>query len=94
MTAADENVFVSVSSPSTSRYDSVRDIGTPQEAAGKYLTQCLNELMSTRLGVRREGEIVSYGEREADGAQYYDLELQARGTLRGAEAVAKPRQFG
>jgi len=90
----DENVFVSVSSPSTSRYDSVRDIGTPQEAAGKYLTQCLNELMSTRLGVRREGEIVSYGEREADGAQYYDLELQARGTLRGAEAVAKPRQFG
>ena len=45
-------------------------------AAQRTLAQFLEELMSTRLGVRREGEIVSATARTADdGKQYYDVEV-------------------
>ena len=35
----DENLFVALSSPSSSRYDSVVDLGTPEEAANRILDQ-------------------------------------------------------
>lgn len=74
---ADENVFVSISSPSTSKYESVRDLGSPQEAAEKTLNQYVNnEFMSTRIGVKREAEIISVSERESNGTLFYDLEFQ------------------
>ena len=45
-------------------------------AAQRTLAQFLEELMSTRLGVRREGEIVSAAARTADdGKEYYDVEV-------------------
>ena len=60
----DTNLFVDVSSPSSSKYESVADLGSPQEAAEKTLKQYLTELMSTRIGVRRSGEVLSASARE------------------------------
>lgn len=71
-----ENLFVDVSSPSSSRYASVTSLGPPEAAAQRTLQQFLEELMSTRLGVRREGEVVSAVARTADdGKQYYDVQV-------------------
>lgn len=35
----EENLFVDVSSPSSSKYESVEDLGSPQEAAERTLQQ-------------------------------------------------------
>jgi hypothetical protein len=51
---ADENVFVDISSPSSSRYTTVEILGSPDDARRKLEQQFLKEYMSTRLGVRRE----------------------------------------
>ena len=59
----DENMFVSISSPSSTKYKTVADLGTPDDAARKVLNQYLTEFMSTRLGVRRESSVVSATER-------------------------------
>ncbi len=73
----DENLFVDISSPSSSRYASVAALGTPEAAAKRTLAQFLEELMSTRLGVRRQGEVVSATTRTADdGKEYYDIEAR------------------
>ena len=54
---------MSLSSPSSSRYDSVADLGSPETAAARILDQYLTqEFMSTRIGIRREGKV---GERGA-----------------------------
>lgn len=55
---ADENVFVEISSPSSSQYTSVRDLGSPDKTSNKLEQQFLTEFMSTRLGVKREIEPV------------------------------------
>lgn len=69
---------MNISSPSTSKFSTVRDIGSPKEAGDRLLQQYLKEeFMSTRIGVVREGDFVSGSEREeADGKLYYDLEVQ------------------
>jgi hypothetical protein len=51
------NVFVEFSSPSSSTYKSVKDIGTPMVAAQRAEAQYLVEYMSTRIGVRRVTEV-------------------------------------
>eukprot|EP00798_Chlamydomonas_sp_ICE-L_P010836 gene10836-16923_t len=74
----DENLFVDISSPSSSRFNTVNDLGSPQEAAEKLLDQLLNkEFMSTRIGIKREGSILSSAQRTGqDGQLYYDIQLQ------------------
>lgn len=59
------------------RYSSVTDLGTPEDAAGRILDQYLNkEFMSTRLGIKRTGEIVSASSRDGpEGRKYYDIEV-------------------
>lgn len=75
----DENLFVNVSSPSTSRFASVADLGPPAAAAETVLAQFLTELMSTRIGVTREGEVTGASSRVADdGNTYYDVALTLR----------------
>ena len=79
--SVEENMFVSISSPSSTKFASPRDLGTPDEAARKILAQYLNEFMSSRLGVRRESSVVSAREREGtdvDGEPmlFYDVELR------------------
>lgn len=44
----DENLFVSISSPSTSQFTSIEDLGGPEEAAERTLRQYLEELKTTR----------------------------------------------
>lgn len=75
----EESLFVDVSSPSSSKYTNVADLGTPEEVAKATLKQYLEEFMSTRLGVRREGEVISASSRTApDGRIYYDIQTRAR----------------
>jgi hypothetical protein len=48
--SVEENMFVSISSPSSTKFVNPRDLGTPDEAAKKILAQYLNEFMSSRIG--------------------------------------------
>jgi len=71
------NAFVAVSSPSSSAYESVEDLGSATDAAAGVLERYVGELMSTRLGVRREREILSARRRtNGDGKVYYDVEVR------------------
>ena len=71
-----ECLFVNVSSPSSSKYKSVRSIGAPDIVAEKARRQYLREMMSTRLGVKRETNVVSSADRTGlDGNEYYDLQV-------------------
>lgn len=75
----EENCFVAISSPSSNFYKSVRDVGTPEDAAGKILKQTLIELTSTRLGIVRESEVVSAKEDlDKDGTPFYDITLRIK----------------
>jgi hypothetical protein len=73
----DENMSVEISSPSSSKYTSVEDLGPPEKAAEKVLKQYLTEFMSTRLGVRRESNVLSAVSKVADdGKLYYEVEVR------------------
>lgn len=74
----DENLFVDISSPSSSAYVTVTDLGTPEQTAKQILEQYLNkEFMSTRIGIRREGNILSATSREGlDGRTYFDVAIR------------------
>ncbi|KAG2498245.1 hypothetical protein HYH03_003995 [Edaphochlamys debaryana] len=74
----EENLFVDLTSPSSSRFKTVEDLGTPQDAANRLLDQYLTkEFMSTRLGIARYGEVVSAVSRKADdGRTYYDIAIR------------------
>jgi hypothetical protein len=51
----DENMSVEMSSPSSLKYATVEDLGPPEKAAEKVLKQ----FMSTRLGIRRESNVLT-----------------------------------
>ncbi|KAL3685899.1 hypothetical protein R1sor_003921 [Riccia sorocarpa] len=88
----DENVVVEFSSPSSSRYKSVEDLGTPEEAAQRALKQYLTEFMSTRLGVRREADIVSSKSRIGpDGRLYYDVEVNVKSYANTNQLAVMPQ---
>eukprot|EP00879_Flechtneria_rotunda_P014291 GHRR01014929.1.p1 GENE.GHRR01014929.1~~GHRR01014929.1.p1 ORF type:complete len:212 (+),score=43.16 GHRR01014929.1:195-830(+) len=76
----DQNLFVDISSPSSSQYTSVMDLGSPEDAAARILDQYLNkEFMSTRIGIKRTGEVLGAGSRQGmDGKTYYDIEVSHR----------------
>ncbi|CAD7695197.1 unnamed protein product [Ostreobium quekettii] len=75
----DKNLFVNLSSPSSSKYAVVSDLGSPQDAAQRILQQYLAEFMSTRIGVQREGDIISAEQRTGpDGKLYYDVQIRLR----------------
>ncbi|KAJ1417190.1 PsbP family [Sesbania bispinosa] len=88
----DENLSVELSSPSSSRYKSVEDLGPPQEAGKKVLKQYLTEFMSTRLGVRRESNILSTSSRVADdGKLYYQVEVNIKSYANNNELAVMPQ---
>lgn len=74
----EQNLFVDITSPSSSRFKTVEDLGSPEDAAKRFLDQYLTkEFMSTRLGIRRSGEIVSATSRVGDdGKTYYDISIR------------------
>ncbi|XP_077219320.1 photosystem II reaction center PsbP family protein [Tasmannia lanceolata] len=88
----DENISVEISSPSSSRYKSVEDLGPPQAAAEKVLKQYLTEFMSTRLGVRRESNVLSTSSRVADdGRLYYQVEVNIKSFASNNELAVRPQ---
>lgn len=89
----DENLSVDISSPSSSSYKSVEDLGSPEEAGNKVLKQYLTEFMSTRLGVRRESNILSTSSRVADdGRLYYDVEANIKSYAANNELAVMPEE--
>ncbi|KAL2491192.1 PsbP domain-containing protein 1 [Abeliophyllum distichum] len=89
----DENLSVDISSPSSSRYKSVEDLGSPDEAGKKVLRQYLTEFMSTRLGVRRESSILSTSSRVADdGRLYYQVEVNIKSYANNNELAVMPQE--
>jgi hypothetical protein len=62
----DENLFVAVSSPSSSKYEGVKDLGSPQTSGESIKKQYIGEFMSTRLGVKRTAEVLSASSREVE----------------------------
>ncbi|KAF7850304.1 hypothetical protein BT93_L5634 [Corymbia citriodora subsp. variegata] len=88
----DENISVEFSSPSSSRYKSVEDLGPPEEAGKKVLKQYLTEFMSTRLGVRRESNVISTSSRIADdGKMYYQVEVNIKSYASNNELAVMPQ---
>ncbi|XP_072996183.1 psbP domain-containing protein 1, chloroplastic [Typha latifolia] len=88
----DENISVEISSPSSSRYKSVEDLGPPEVAAQKVLKQYLTEFMSTRLGVRRESNILTTSSRVADdGRVYYQVEVNIKSYASNNELAVMPQ---
>merc|ERR1712224_192159 len=74
-----ENLSVIVSSPSLSKLASVGDIGEPREVAETYIENYLREFTSTRIGVKKETQLISaYSRINSVGEEYYDLEFIAR----------------
>lgn len=74
----EENLFVNITSPSSSKFDSVDDFGTPEQAAQRLRQQYLGEFMSTRLGSQKKAEILSAKTRVAGDRTYYDVEMRAQ----------------
>lgn len=88
----DENLSMEVSSPSSSTYKSVEDLGPPQEAGKKVLRQYLTEFMSTRLGVKRESSVLSTSSRTADdGRLYYQIEVNIKSYASNNELAVMPQ---
>lgn len=64
-------------------------IQAAERILNKYLTR---EFMSTRIGIRREGSVLSAVERTgSDGRKYYDLAIRmtSYGSVRGAQGVGR-----
>ena len=58
------------------QFADVTALGSPEAAADRLLKQTLDEFMSTRLGSRKQAEIVSASRRDADGRAFYDIEVR------------------
>ncbi|XP_078180183.1 photosystem II reaction center PsbP family protein isoform X2 [Carex rostrata] len=87
----DENISVEISSPSSSKYKSVEDLGSPQDAAERVLRQYLTEFMSTRLGVKRESNVLTASQRVADdGRMYYEVEVNIKSYASNNELAVMP----
>lgn len=87
----DENVSVEITSPSSSRFNSVEDLGPPKSAGDRVLKQYLTEFMSTRLGVRRESNILSASSRVADdGKLYYEIEVNVKSFANSNQMAVMP----
>lgn len=88
----DENLSVDISSPSSSNFKSIKDLGPPEVAGERMLKQYLTEFMSTRLGVRRESSIRSTSSRVADdGKMYYVVEVNIKSYANNNELAVMPQ---
>jgi len=85
-------LFVNISSPSASRYTDLESLGDPPTVAKSLTEQLLLELTSTRLGVRREAELVSAVARKGayDDRTYYDIDVRIRSYAGTNQMAALP----
>ena len=76
------------SSPSSTKFGSVLELGSPEAAGAALVAQYLVEFTSTRLGVRREASLLSSAPRTAaDGKEYLDVEINV-------QSFAVEQQYG
>jgi hypothetical protein len=76
------------SSPSSTKFGSVRELGAPEVAGAALVAQYLVEFQSTRLGVRRDASLLSATPRTgADGKEYLDVEINV-------QSFAVEQQYG
>lgn len=76
------------SSPSSKRFESLAELGTPEAAGERLVAQYLVEFTSTRIGVRREAKLLSSAMRTgADGREYLDVEVNV-------QSFSSPQQYG
>ena len=85
----EQNLFVTISSKSSSKYTSLAaDLGSPEAAGKQWLAKYLGEFMSTRLGIRRGGRVVATSERvDSSGRPWYDI-------LINIDSYAARNQYG
>lgn len=89
----DENLRIDVSSPTSSRYKGLEDLGSAEDAGQIALDQYLTEFMSTRLGVRRESALLSARERVAeDGHRFYEVEINVKSYANNKQLAIRPEQ--
>jgi hypothetical protein len=90
----EESLFVDISSPTASKYNELGDYGDLASATAQLKDQLQVELMSTRLGVQREAEVISAVERvgQYDGAKYYDIQIRMRSYAGSNELATYPEQ--
>jgi len=82
---------VEMSSPSSSKFKGVEDLGTPEQAAKRVLQQQLTEFMSTRIGVRREAAVTDARARRGDdGRLYYEVEVTASSYANNNQLAVMP----
>eukprot|EP00271_Cylindrocystis_brebissonii_P002838 TRINITY_DN13616_c0_g1_i1.p1 TRINITY_DN13616_c0_g1~~TRINITY_DN13616_c0_g1_i1.p1 ORF type:complete len:287 (+),score=66.29 TRINITY_DN13616_c0_g1_i1:290-1150(+) len=89
----DENLSINISSPSSSRFEALSDLGPPEAAGERILKQYLTEFMSTRLGVSRQAEIVATDARIADdGREYYDIQVNVKSYATTNQLAIRPEE--
>eukprot|EP00667_Euglena_gracilis_P012974 EG_transcript_13343 len=87
-------LFMNISSPTASRYTDLQSLGDPPAVAARLKEQLLLELMSTRLGVRRESEVVSAVARpgQFNDKTYYDVVIRIRSYADANPLAATPQE--
>lgn len=76
------------SSPSSTKFESVAQLGPPGEAGEKLIAQYLTEFQSTRLGVKRDAKLVSASTRPGPGGvTVLDAEVNVK-------SFANEQQYG
>ncbi|UPR02472.1 PsbP domain-containing protein [Chloropicon primus] len=87
----EQNLFVELSSKSFSKYKSLPDdFGSPSQCAETFLSKYMDEFVSTRLGITRQGRVVAAAERtkaEDGGRLFYDF-------LINIDSYAARNQYG
>ncbi|KAK9842948.1 hypothetical protein WJX74_004754 [Apatococcus lobatus] len=86
-----ENLYVTISSPSSSKYKE-SDLQSPDATAQVILKQFLKEYMSTRLGVRREADIVDAALLSGDDQkQYSQIQVRAKSFASRQQLAVSPQ---
>eukprot|EP00897_Mesotaenium_endlicherianum_P001751 jgi/Mesen1/1603/ME000134S00727 len=89
----DENVSVDISSPTTSKFKDLSDLGSPEEAGQQALKQYLNEFMSTRLGVRRDSQLLSTSTLTGvDGREFYEVRVNVKSYANNNQLAINPEE--
>lgn len=84
----EQSLFVEASSPSSTRFEQLAQLGPPAEAGERLVAQYLLEFTSTRIGVRRQAALLGAALRQgSDGREYLDVEVNV-------QSFAVTQQYG
>ena len=73
----------------------MEDLGLPQAAGAKLLSQYLVEFTSTRIGVKRDAQLLAAAYRDgADGQRYLDVEVNVQSFSVEQQYGVSPEQRG